>query len=256
VTLLTDFGTRDGYAAAMKGVVATRAPRALLDDVGHELPRGDVGHAAWTFDRFWRRFPPGTVHLVVVDPGVGTERAALAVACADRWAVAPDNGVLTPLFRCGAPWRAVRLMVPEGSSTTFHGRDVFAPAAGDLAAGVPLEELGPPLERPVLLDPLVRPLSSEGPGENGGEGVVRVVDRFGNLVSDLPAAALRGARGVEIAGVRVPVAWTYAAVEPGALLALVGSDGTVEVAARDASAADLLKAGPGARLRILSKVAG
>ena len=262
VTLLTDFGTRDGYVAAMKGVVASRAPRAILDDVGHDLPRGDVAHAAWTFGRFWRRFPSGTVHLVVVDPGVGTDRAAVAVACADRWAVAPDNGVLTPLFRCGVPWQAVRLAVPEGSSTTFHGRDVFAPAAGALAAGVPLEELGPPLERPVLLDPLVQDLPSENRGERTREGavqvegVVRVVDRFGNLVSDLPAEALRGVQGVEIAGVRIPVARTYAAVEPGSLLALASSDGTVEVAARDASAARLLDAGPGTRLRILPEVSG
>jgi S-adenosylmethionine hydrolase len=241
VTLLTDFGTADGYVAAMKGVLATRAPGALLEDMGHELPRGNVHHAAWTFGRFWQRFPPGTVHLVVVDPGVGTDRAAMAVEAAGILAVGPDNGVFTPIFRSGHPWRAARLPIPDDASMSFHGRDVFAPAAAELAAGAALDSLGPRLDEPVMLPE---------PDSPPGEGTVQVVDRFGNLITDIDGAALADAEEVEIGGRRVAVAATYGAVAPGSLLALVGSDGTVEVAARDASAAAVLKVGVGAPVRI------
>lgn len=242
ITLLTDFGTADGYVAAMKGVLATRAPGVVLEDAGHDLPRGDVAHAAWTLGRFWTRFPRGTVHLVVVDPGVGTERAALAVEAEGLFLVGPDNGVFSPVYASGRRWEAVRLPVPEDASSSFHGRDVFAPAAAELASGAALDSLGPPVPDPVRFP------ADDAPA---GAGRVRTVDRFGNLVTDLAGADLSDAAGVEIAGRTVPVAETYGAVAPGALLALVGSDGTVEVAARDASAAALLRVGAGAPVRLV-----
>ncbi len=242
VTLLTDFGTADGYVAAMKGVLATRAPGVALEDAGHDLPRGDVAHAAWTLGRFWDRFPAGTVHLVVVDPGVGTARAAMAVEVDGIFAVGPDNGVFTPLLESGREWRAVRLPVPDDASPSFHGRDVFAPAAAELASGCALESLGPPVEDPVRLTAPERP---------AGQGTVRTVDRFGNLVTDIDGAELEGAEAVRVGGRTVPVARTYGAVEVGTLLALVGSDGTVEVAAREASAAAILRLGTGAPVRVV-----
>lgn len=242
VTLLTDFGTADGYVAAMKGVLATRAPGVALEDAGHDLPRGDVAHAAWTLSRFWDRFPPGTVHLVVVDPGVGTPRAAMAVEVDGVFAVGPDNGVFTPLFESGETWRAVRLPIPDDASPSFHGRDVFAPAAAELASGCALESLGPALEDPVRLSAPDRP---------AGQGTIRTVDRFGNLVTDVAGAELEGAEGVLVGGRTVPVARTYGEVEAGALVALVGSDGTVEVAAREASAAAILRLGPGAPVKMV-----
>lgn len=244
ITLLTDFGTADGYVAAMKGILASRAAGVALEDAGHDLPRGDVAHAAWTLGRFWDRFPHGTVHLVVVDPGVGTERAAMAVEAGGIFLVGPDNGVFTPVFESGRAWRAVELPVPEEASPSFHGRDVFAPAAAELASGAALDSLGAPLPDPVVL-------SFDEAAK--GVGRVRSVDRFGNLVTDIDGQELEGAAGVEIAGRTVPVGRTYGTVDPGTLLALVGSDGTVEVAARDASAAAILRTGPGAPARVVSR---
>ena len=134
ITLLTDFGTADGYVGEMKGVLLTGAPEATLVDISHEIPAQDVESARLTLARVWRRFPPGTVHLVVVDPGVGTERGALAVASDDRFLVGPDNGVLSPALLI-AGTRVVALETPPNASATFHGRDVFAPAAARLASG-------------------------------------------------------------------------------------------------------------------------
>ncbi len=241
VTVLTDFGTADGYVAAMKGVLASVAPAARVEDAGHGLPRGDVAHAAWALHRYWGRYPEGTVHLVVVDPGVGTARRALAVEAEGRYGVGPDNGVFDMILERVGSWRAVSLEVSAGSSATFHGRDVFAPAAARLAAGARLEDLGPP-----AVDLVRLPGGSSSPGL----GVVRTVDRFGNLVTDLPAASLVAGAQIEIAGRTVRSAETYGDVPPGELVALVGSDGTVEIAVRDGSAATALGAGVGAIVRV------
>src|SRR5688500_8144127 len=137
-TLLTDFGTRDGYVAAMKGVIATIAPSAFVDDASHDIPHGDIMAAAFALRRYWRLYPPGTVHVVVVDPGVGSERAAIALEAEQRLFVGPDNGVFTFV----PATRVVRMSTPEGSSNTFHGRDVFAPAAARLLSGSAITELG------------------------------------------------------------------------------------------------------------------
>src|SRR5919202_2348199 len=149
VTLLTDFGTADGYVAEMKGVILTRAPEAEVVDVTHDIPAQDVESGRLAVARYWRRFPEGTVHVAVVDPGVGSPRAALAVESDGRWLVGPDNGLLSPaLLVAGA--RAVALRVPAGASPTFHGRDVFAPAAAELALGTPLDTLGSPANDVVI----------------------------------------------------------------------------------------------------------
>ncbi|HEY0779951.1 MAG TPA: SAM-dependent chlorinase/fluorinase, partial [Gemmatirosa sp.] len=149
ITLLTDFGTADGYVAELKGVLLTGAPGAMLVDASHDVAPQDVDGARLALARYWLRYPPGTVHLVVVDPGVGTDRPAIAVSSEGRGLVGPDNGVLTPaLLRAGA--RAVRLPIPARSAATFHGRDVFAPAAARLAGGEALDALGEPAEGCVL----------------------------------------------------------------------------------------------------------
>src|ERR671933_2554401 len=140
VTLLTDFGTADGYVAEMKGVILSHAPEAQVVDLTHDVPPQDVEAGRLAVARYWRRFPQGTVHLAVVDPGVGSARAALAVASDGRWLVGPDNGLLSPaLLVAGA--RAVVLPVPPTAAPTFHGRDVFAPAAAALALGTPIDAL-------------------------------------------------------------------------------------------------------------------
>lgn len=249
ITLLTDFGTVDGYVAAMKGVLATLAPDALLDDASHDIPRGDPGAAGLALERYWRLFPPATVHLVVVDPGVGAGRRPLAIEAEGRFVVAPDNGIVTRILASVGSWAAV---VPEESgvpgvrfSSTFHGRDVFAPAAARLASGAPLARLGPQLADPVRL-PLPAPVRD---GDRS-EGEVIAVDRFGNLVTNIPASWVSIGSGVSIGGRELRLLPSYGHAGAAELLAVVNSDGRVEVAARDGSAADLLGVGPGEPVRV------
>lgn len=229
VTLLTDFGTVDGYVAEMKGVLLTRAPGVMLVDVTHEIPPQDVEAARLTLARVWRRFPPRTVHLVVIDPGVGSDRAALAVESDGRFLVGPDNGVLSPaLLVSGA--RAVTLAIPSGASASFHGRDVFAPAAAALALGASLESLGRAAAAPrIRRTPEPRRLED---GALAGE--VISVDRFGNAITNL--VGLRPGV-VELGTTVLAVRRTYADVAIGAPLAIVGSSGLIEVAVRDGSGA-------------------
>src|SRR6188768_3130630 len=128
ITLLTDFGTADGYVGEVKGVLASLAPSATIVDVAHDVAPHDVDGARLALARYWRRFPEGTVHLVVIDPGVGSARGALAASSAGRFLVGPDNGVLSPAM-LQPDARCVSLAIPSGAAPTFHGRDVFAPAA-------------------------------------------------------------------------------------------------------------------------------
>lgn len=232
ITLLTDFGTADGYVGEMKGVLATGAAGASLVDVAHDLAPQDVDGARLALARYWRKFPHGTVHLVVIDPGVGGDRAALAVESEGRFLVGPDNGVLSPaLLHAGT--RCVSLPVPPGASPTFHGRDVFAPAAADLAQGIALDALGEPFGEPVIR----RTPEATRRDDGSVAGVVITLDRFGNAVTNLMAP--RGGVLV-VGGRRLPLARAYRDVDTGSLVALVGSSGLVEIALRDGSAAAYL----------------
>jgi S-adenosylmethionine hydrolase len=240
VTLLTDFGTADGYVAEIKGVLLTQLPDVTIVDVTHEVPAHDVESARLTVARYWRRFPRGTVHLAIVDPGVGGTRAAMAVESDGRLLLGPDNGVLSPaLLASGA--RAVRLGVPQRASATFHGRDVFAPAAARLALGVALDDLGEPMHEPLVRrTPEARRLA-----DGGVEGVVIAIDRFGNAITNLLTL---GTGAIEIEGRALPLRRVYEDVEPGAPVALVGSNGLVEIAVREGSAAERLGIRRGARV--------
>lgn len=238
ITLLSDFGTADGYVAEMKGVLYSMAPDATVVDLSHEIPPHDVELARLTVARYWRRFPPGTIHVVVVDPGVGSSRAALAVSSDERFLIGPDNGVLSPALLV-ADAAAITLPVPAAASRTFHGRDVFAPAAAALAGGTPITALGTPHDQPV-----VRRTPEAVRREDGAVlGEVLAIDRFGNAVTNLVGVR----NGVIAAGGRpVPVRSTYADVASGAAVALTGSSGLLEIAVRDGNAAQVLKIGRGA----------
>lgn len=233
ITLLTDFGTADGYVGEMKGVLASRAPGVQLVDIAHDLEPQDVEAARLTLARYWRRFPEGTVHLVVVDPGVGSDRTAIAVESAGRRLVGPDNGVLSPaLLLPGA--RAVRLEVPDNAAPTFHGRDVFAPAAAALVKGASLDDIGEQHLDPVLRrTPEPRRL-----GDGVLEGEIITIDRFGNCVTNLlaPRGGSVSVNGRELG----PLRRTYAEMPSGEPLALIGSLGLVEIAVRGGSAASTL----------------
>lgn len=240
ITLLTDFGTADGYVGEMKGVLVTEAPGATLVDIAHDLPAHDVDAGRLTLARYWRRYPEGTVHLAVVDPGVGASRAAIAVSSEGRFLVGPDNGLLSPALLTPRA-RAVELPVPENASSTFHGRDVFASAAGMLARGLPLEDLGQDISDPVIRR-TPEPARS-GTGELLGE--VIAIDRFGNAITNLSAMY---AGAIVLNGRELPLRRTYAELDPGQPGAVTGSSGLIEIAVREGRAADELRLARGARV--------
>ena len=240
ITLLTDFGTRDSYVAEVRGVLLTRAPGAVLADISHDIPSGDVRAAAYVLGRSRGAFPPSTVHLAVIDPGVGSARAGLAFRSDGQYFVGPDNGLFTSVLDTAE--ELVRLPVPHRASATFHGRDLFAPAAAAIATGTPPHRLGPLLgAAPVRLP--AAPFTRRG---DMLLGEVVYVDRLGTLVTNLPPEAQVR---IEIAGRQVPLRRTFSDVAPGELVAFVGSGGTVEIAVRDGSAAALLAAEVGHAVR-------
>lgn len=251
VTLTTDFGTGDGYVGSMKGTIASIAPEAAIHDLTHDISPQDVRAAAFALYRAVPYWPAGTVHCVVVDPGVGTQRRQIALRTEeDQYLVGPDSGVFTlfcPPFVDAEP-DAVELTerrwwrVPEASAT-FHGRDVFAPVAAWLARAAAageaeLTDYGAPAREFHRFD-MPAPVEDRG----GYRGEVVHVDHFGNAVTNLPerwVAHTGGAVVVEAGGKSMPVVRTYGDVEVGELCALVGSTGWLEVACRDGSAAERL----------------
>jgi len=244
VTLLTDFGVRDPFVGVMKGVMLCSGAPLSFVDLTHAVEPQQVGDAAFWLARAFRWFPPGTVHLAVVDPGVGTERAAVVARGGGHWFVAPDNGVLEVVARRvpGLEAREIdaeRLGL-EVRSRTFHGRDVFAPTAARLALGrVLFEDVGP--VRALLPTTHVPEPVVEG---RTARGAVIVLDHFGNLITNLAASALPAGAAwrVRVAERELPVVATFAAVPVGALAAVVGSFGELELFVRNGSAAALLSA--------------
>jgi S-adenosyl-L-methionine hydrolase (adenosine-forming) len=254
ITLTTDFGQRDPFVGIMKGVILSICPTARLVDLTHDVEPQDIRGASLALEAALPFFPDGTVHLAVVDPGVGSRRRPLAVRAGRRYFVGPDNGVLTPALR-GPRWTAVALTAPEYRlaevSRTFHGRDVFAPAAAYLAAGVPLERLGA-----VAADPVLEPIPGSRLEGDALVGEVLAVDRFGNLLTSIEAGRLAALAGdgpvaVEVSG--QPVAGlveAYADGSDGRPAAIIGSTGRFEIFVRGGSAHHMLGAGRGAPVRI------
>lgn len=242
ITLLTDFGLRDSYVAEVKAVLLSAIPTAQLVDITHDVPPGDLRAAQYLLGRSWHRFPPHTVHLAVIDPGVGTARRAVAASRQGHLFVGPDNGILSPVLD-GA--RVVELAVPPGAAPTFHARDVFAPAAARLALGDPVDGLGPPATDPLRVPlPVPRRSATEVVGE------VVYVDRFGTLVTNLTPELVRDARQIMLGKQVVPIGRTFGDVAPGEAVAFVGSGGTIEIAVRDGSACEKLRADRNAAVRV------
>jgi S-adenosylmethionine hydrolase len=258
VALLTDFGTRDHYAGALKGVVLSICPDATLVDIGHDIPAHDVLAGALELAACYRYFPTGTIFLVVVDPGVGSTRRGIAADTGDYRFVAPDNGVLSAVFHDVTPKKVVELTERKYSrptvSRTFEGRDRFAPAAGHLAKGVALVSLGKSIKDFAILD-LPRPTVTAR--ELAGE-IVRV-DRFGNLITNIDRKTFEhfasgAAIAILVGGREIPrVVATYAEAPAGELCALFGSTDHLEVAvnAGDAAATLRLARGGAARVRLV-----
>jgi hypothetical protein len=242
ITLLTDFGAADSYVGEVKGVLLTQVHGAVLVDITHQVPPGDVRAGQYILSRVWHRFPQGSVHLAVIDPGVGTARRVLAAQAAGHFFVAPDNGLLSFL-----PGDAhfVAVPIPPHAAPTFHARDVFAPVAGQLALGTALTHLGQSVADPHR-DPLPAPVHDG----TAVVGEVIYIDRFGTLISNIRGAQVEPGVRIKVAETEVgPLARTFGDVGRGQLVAFVGSGGTVEVAVRDGSAARMLGVGVGAEVR-------
>jgi S-adenosylmethionine hydrolase len=258
IALLTDFGTRDHYVGAMRGVALGICPDATLADITHDIAPQDVLGGALELAAAFTYFPSGTVFLCVVDPGVGSARRGIGVEAGGYRFIAPDNGLLTLVFRECPPRRVVELTEPQYAraeiSRTFEGRDRFAPAAAWLARGTDLGALGPPLASWQLLD-VPEPRVQDGQIS----GVVLRVDRFGNLVTNIDRRSVQQVAGgrriiVEAAGRPVPdVVETYAEAAPGSICALFGSSGHLEIAINGGSAAASLGLSRGAPLSVRLK---
>jgi S-adenosylmethionine hydrolase len=248
IALLTDFGLRDHYVGTMKGVALGICPEAALVDITHDVPAHDVLSGALELDAAYRYFPAGTIFLAVVDPGVGSVRRAIAMEAGDYRFVGPDNGLFTRILEQHPPRAVVQLTDARFArsviSKTFEGRDRFAPAAAWLAAGRAVEDLGQPAGALTRLDiPRVQSVPS------GAVGAVLRVDRFGNLITNIDQGVLDRCGehvAIEVAGRTLsrPVA-TYADVAAGAICALLGSSGHLEIAVNGGSAAEALGAARG-----------
>ena len=274
ITLTTDFGTRDGYVGALKGVALGINPDVALVDISHDIPPQDIAHGAFVIGSTYRYFPDGTIHVGVVDPGVGTSRGGLLVITPVGRFLAPDNGLLTYVLAdhlaqdtreglavprrefmepiatpvpggCSAYWLTSTEYWRHPVSDTFHGRDIFVPVAAHLSLGVRPDQMGEAVDEVICL-------SVPPPREDEGavEGRVIFVDRFGNLVSNIRSAHLGGGSiQVEIERGRVGgLGRTYG--EGTGLRALIGSHGYLEIAERNDSAADRLAAGVGSVVRV------
>ena len=257
VTLTTDFGTADHYVAAMKGVILSLAPGAVLVDISHDVAPHDVMEAGWLLRQacFW--FPAGTVHVAVTDPGVGTARRPLLAAAGGHWFVGPDNGIFSWVFAARPPREVRELAVPRRAvSATFHGRDIFAPAAARLAAGARPATLGARIRDWRRVE-IPRP-------ERARAGAARArvihVDRFGNVIlgftrSDARALTSRSAAarlGVAAGRRRVTrFVTTYAEIPSGGVAMLFGSSDFLELAANQARADRLLGLALGDQVRVI-----
>ena len=245
LTLLTDFGTSDSYVAELKGAIYSQAPDVTLVDITHTVPPGDVRAAAYIMGRAWPHFPPGTIHLAVVDPGVGTARAAFALRGHGHTFVGPDNGLFTGVLH-DADVEIVALPTPERTSPTFHGRDLFGPAAAALAAGQPLRSLGEAFAGIPIRIATARP-HYEG---KSVVGEIIYIDRFGTLVTNFTTEEVPPYATLEVEGLDAgPLRRTFGDVPIGGLVAYVGRGGAVEIGVRDGSAARRLGIGVGGEVR-------
>ncbi|HLW60431.1 MAG TPA: SAM-dependent chlorinase/fluorinase [bacterium] len=256
LTFLSDFGSASPYPAAMKVAAAVIAPQAVLVDISHDVPPGAIRQGAYLLWAVAPTCPPGTVHCAVVDPGVGTDRAPLAVAAGGQVFVGPDNGVLLPAARHVGTPAVYRLTNPAYwrpvVSPTFHGRDVFAPAAAHLAVGAPLADLGEPFAG------CIEPAWPTGGWEGAALlGEVLWIDAFGNVITNIPGALLAEIPPSTAVAVKTPlrtvpatIARTFGDVAAGEAAVLAGSDGMVEVAVNRGRASTRLRATVGTRIRI------
>ncbi len=261
ITLLSDFGSKDGYVGAMKGVILRINPQALPVDITHEIEAHDIAAGAFVLGSAYSDFPTGTIHVAVVDPGVGGQRRAIILETAGGYFVGPDNGIFTLVYERETVRRTVAIenekFRASTVSRTFHGRDVFAPAAAYLSLEVPVELFGPPVDAGVVL-PFARPRVAEGMVE----GEVIHSDRFGNLITNIPAHVFEAFVGGETGTVWVAdqeVHGPYESYEEGRqgeIFGIFGSSNLLEISAKGQNAQQMLGLGRGAVVRVLRPLKG
>ena len=245
ITLMTDFGTSDHYGGVMKGVILNINPQVQIVDITHTIPPQDIHGAAFLTDSAYRYFPTGTIHVIVVDPGVGSERRAIVCQTETAYFVCPDNGILTHILHNEEYIHAVAVensayFLPQVSNT-FHGRDIFAPVAAHLSRGVSIGVLGTPVTQPVQL-PVPKPQVTE----KAVIGHVIWIDSFGNLVTNISHEILESLEGghdivIHVGGVKIDrLNRSYAESAVGETLAIVGSFNRLEISINQGNAAQTL----------------
>lgn len=257
IALITDFGGRDYYVAAMKGVILSIAPDVPIVDITHEVSPQKIHEAAFILEACYRNFPAGTVFVAVVDPGVGSTRKAMVSAAGGYYYVGPDNGIFSFVFDAVKEFCAFEILndryVLPSRSSTFHGRDVFAPAAAHLAAGAKPDSFGPPIVEPVKL-PAVRALRIS---ENESMASVLHIDRFGNIVTNIRSDELAQTFNIKFKGKTIDRVYSFfAEAEAGEVFAIKGSAGYVEIAVRDGSAQSALGAHIGDEVLLTREIDG
>lgn len=262
ITLLSDFGLSDVYVGVMKGAIAQINPTLKVVDLTHEIPPQNIAAGRFCLMSAYPYFPDGTVHVAVVDPGVGGNRRAIALHArypkalesATAFFVGPDNGLFSGILSQSQEIWAVELTNPDywrtpEPSATFQGRDIFAPVGTHLASGVPLEQLGREID-PTTLVKLALPECTRG--DRGVTGCIQYIDRFGNLVTNIPGSLVQGQTwSVEVSGLTLPGNKTYSDTGVGRAIALVGSHGWVEIAVNSGNAQSQLQMDFGDRVQIL-----
>ncbi len=250
ITLTTDFGLKDYYVGAMKGVIFSINPDARIIDISHEIPAHDVFYGAFTLRNLYRYFPEGTIHVAVVDPGVGGKRKPVVVRADRNIFVGPDNGIFTFIYRESKSVKVVEVTNSQymlsNVSSTFHGRDIFAPAAAHLSLGVSVEDLGKRARKPVEL-PIKEPIVSKN--EIIGEFIHE--DIFGNLVTNIPSSLLRPESIFFIGKTVVKgLSKSYVDAPKGKLLAVAGSAGFLELSVNRGRASDFIEKSKKLRVKI------
>jgi len=255
ITLTTDFGLQDYYVSAMKAVILDIAPDVRMIDISHDIPSQDIMAGSWILKNSAMLFPEGTVHTVVVDPGVGTDRNAVAVKIEDQYFVGPDNGIFSLLTQ-EHDYSAVRLNNErywrDETSKTFHGRDIFAPVAAHLSDGVPMKEVGEPLDELVTYRWTV-PISDK----DGLEGMVIHIDKFGNLVTNISSTQINDVIGDKSVKIYVgntildEIVTTFGSVPEGEPMAFIGSSGMLEVGINKGNAKEMLSVQKGAQISLI-----
>ena len=255
LSLLTDFGTQDGFIGVMKGIIWGICPEVQIADISHQIQPQNVRQGALTLSRVAPFFEDGTVHVAVVDPGVGTRRRAIAAQLGMQFCVAPDNGLLTLIIQ-DAEEKHLPIKFVELNNTsywlhditsTFHGRDIFAPVGAHLAAGVPLEKLGTIIDDPILLD-----FPKATKRDYGWEAHITLIDHFGNLRTDLLAEKIEGQAQIRVLGEKIDgMKKSYGHQKAGNLIATEDSNGYLEIAIVNGSAAKRLDAKIGDLVKVV-----